>query len=201
MKLFSQNTKIMKQISTPLFKSGFHLILCTKHYLIVDLFYTTLHARFMHRRIHQVLSFVRRVHEDEDVTFWEGGTIGVGDVETEDTTFWEGGTIEEDDSESIKPETPQRVEPLPAGTQQNAMFTPAAFHLRDQFWTERDSLIGKIVDFEFLPGGNVGRMGRIFRLREDIEPLGVRGLALIFRCAIMRAQSEQASGQQPTITK
>jgi hypothetical protein len=69
-------------------------------------------------------------------------------------------------------------QPLPAGAQQNAMFTPSAFHLRDQFWTERETLIGKVVDFEFLPGGNVGRMGRIFRLREDIEPLGVRGLGL-----------------------
>jgi len=59
-------------------------------------------------------------------------------------------------------------QPLPAGAQQNAMFTPAAFHLRDLFWTERETMIGKIVDFEYLPGGNVGRMGRIFRLREDI---------------------------------
>jgi hypothetical protein len=69
-------------------------------------------------------------------------------------------------------------QPLPAGAQQNTMFTPSAFHLRDQFWTERETLIDKVVDFEFLPGGNVGRMGRIFRLREDIEPLGVRGLGL-----------------------
>jgi hypothetical protein len=69
-------------------------------------------------------------------------------------------------------------QPLPAGAQQNAMFTPSAFHLRDLFWSQRETLIGKVVDFEFLPGGNVGRMGRIFRLREDIEPLGVRGLGL-----------------------
>jgi hypothetical protein len=59
-------------------------------------------------------------------------------------------------------------QPLPAGTQQNTMFTPAAFHLRDLFWTERDALIGKIVDFEYLAGATKGRMGRIFRLREDI---------------------------------
>ena len=59
-------------------------------------------------------------------------------------------------------------QPLPAGAQQNAMFTPAAFHLRDLFWTEREALIGKIVDFEFLAGATKGRMGRIFRLREDI---------------------------------
>jgi hypothetical protein len=69
-------------------------------------------------------------------------------------------------------------QPLPAGAQQNTMFTPAAFHLRDLFWTERETLIGKIVDFEFLAGATKGRMGRIFRLREDIEPLAVRGLGL-----------------------
>jgi len=61
-------------------------------------------------------------------------------------------------------------QPLPAGTQQNAMFTPAAFHLRDLFWIEREALIGKIVDFEYLSGATKGRMGRIFRLREDIVP-------------------------------
>ena len=59
---------------------------------------------------------------------------------------------------------------LPAGTWQNAMFTPAAFHLRDLFWTERETLIGKVVDFEYLSGATKGRMGRIFRLREDIVP-------------------------------
>jgi ATP-dependent DNA ligase len=59
-------------------------------------------------------------------------------------------------------------QPLPAGTQQNTMFTPSAFHLRDLFWTERETLIGKVVDFEFLSGATKGRMGRIFRLREDI---------------------------------
>ena len=64
---------------------------------------------------------------------------------------------------------------LPAGAQQNTMFTPAAFHLRDLFWSERDALIGKIVDFEFLAGATKGRMGRIFRLREDIVP-GTLGL-------------------------
>ena len=67
-------------------------------------------------------------------------------------------------------------QPLPAGTQQNAMFTPAAFHLRDLFWTERETLIGKIVDFEFLVGATKGRMGRIFRLREDIVPGNTLGL-------------------------
>ena len=61
-------------------------------------------------------------------------------------------------------------QPLPAGVQQNTTFTPAAFHLRDQFWTERETLIGKIVDFEYLAGATKGRMGRIFRLREDIVP-------------------------------
>jgi len=61
-------------------------------------------------------------------------------------------------------------QPLPAGTQQNAMFTPAAFHLRDLFWTERETLIGKVVDFEYLSGATKGRMGRMFRLREDIVP-------------------------------
>jgi len=59
-------------------------------------------------------------------------------------------------------------QPLPAGVQQNALFTPAAFHLRDLFWAERETLIGKVVDFEFLAGATKGRMGRIFRLREDI---------------------------------
>ena len=59
-------------------------------------------------------------------------------------------------------------QPLPAGTQQNAMFTPAAFHLRDLFWAERETMIGKIVDMEYLAGATKGRMGRIFRLREDI---------------------------------
>jgi hypothetical protein len=67
-------------------------------------------------------------------------------------------------------------QPLPAGAQQNALFTPSAFHLRDLFWAERETLIGKVVDFEFLPGGNVGRMGRIFRLREDIVPSNALGL-------------------------
>jgi DNA ligase-1 len=67
-------------------------------------------------------------------------------------------------------------QPLPAGTQQNAMFTPAAFHLRDLFWTERETLIGKVVDFEYLAGATKGRMGRIFRLREDIVPSAGLGL-------------------------
>jgi len=67
-------------------------------------------------------------------------------------------------------------QPLPAGTQQNTMFTPAAFHLRDLFWTERETLIGKIVDFEYLSGATKGRMGRIFRLREDIVPGNTLGL-------------------------
>ena len=67
-------------------------------------------------------------------------------------------------------------QPLPSGVQQNATFTPAAFHLRDLFWTERDSLIGKVVDFEFLAGATKGRMGRIFRLREDIIPCATLGL-------------------------
>lgn len=35
---------------------------------------------------------------------------------------------------------------------------------------KRETLIGKIVDFEFLSGVTKGRMGRIFRLREDIIP-------------------------------
>jgi len=65
---------------------------------------------------------------------------------------------------------------LPAGVQQNALFTPAAFHLRDLFWTERETIIGKIVDFEFLSGATKGRMGRIFRLREDIVPSASLGL-------------------------
>jgi hypothetical protein len=60
------------------------------------------------------------------------------------------------------------VAPVPAGAQQNAMFTPAAFHLRDLFWTERETMIGKVVDMEYLAGATKGRMGRIFRLREDI---------------------------------
>ena len=67
-------------------------------------------------------------------------------------------------------------QPLPAGTQQNTMFTPAAFHLRDLFWTERETLIGKVVDFEYLSGATKGRMGRIFRLREDIVPGNTLGL-------------------------
>ena len=67
-------------------------------------------------------------------------------------------------------------QPLPAGTQQNAMFTPAAFHLHDLFWTERETLIGKVVDFEYLSGATKGRMGRIFRLREDIVPGNTLGL-------------------------
>jgi len=67
-------------------------------------------------------------------------------------------------------------QPLPAGAQQNAMFTPAAFHLRDLFWTERETLIGKVVDFEYLAGATKGRMGRIFRLREDIVPCTSLGL-------------------------
>jgi len=38
--------------------------------------------------------------------------------------------------------------------------------------TEREALIGKVIDMEYLPGGTKGRMGRIFRLREDIVPCG-----------------------------
>ena len=56
------------------------------------------------------------------------------------------------------------------------MFTPAAFHLRDLFWTERETLIGKVVDFEYLAGATKGRMGRIFRLRDDIVPGNTLGL-------------------------
>jgi len=56
------------------------------------------------------------------------------------------------------------------------MFTPAAFHLRDLFWTERETLIGKVVDFEFLAGATKGRMGRIFRLRDDLVPSNTLGL-------------------------
>ena len=33
---------------------------------------------------------------------------------------------------------------------------------------ERETLIGKVVDFEYLAGASKGRMGRIFRLRDDI---------------------------------
>ena len=47
---------------------------------------------------------------------------------------------------------------------------PAAFHLRDLLWTERETLIGKVVDFEYLAGATKGRMGRIFRLRDDLVP-------------------------------
>ena len=62
-------------------------------------------------------------------------------------------------------------QPLPAGTIQNATFTGAqSIELRKQFWMEREQMIGKIVDFEYLPGGSVaGRMARIFRIREDLE--------------------------------
>ena len=67
-------------------------------------------------------------------------------------------------------------QPLPVGTQQNAMFAPAAFHIRDLFWTERETLIGKVVDFEYLARATKGRMGRIFRLREDIVPCTSLGL-------------------------
>jgi len=38
------------------------------------------------------------------------------------------------------------------------------------------TLIGKVVDFEFLSGATKGRMGRIFRLREDIVPGNTLGL-------------------------
>ena len=58
----------------------------------------------------------------------------------------------------------------------SATRSPAAFHLRDLFWTERETLIGKVVDFEFLAGATKGRMGRIFRLREDIVPGNTLGL-------------------------
>jgi hypothetical protein len=50
------------------------------------------------------------------------------------------------------------------------MFTPAAFHLRDLFWVERETTIGKVVDMEYLAGATNERMGRIFRLCEDIVP-------------------------------
>jgi hypothetical protein len=58
----------------------------------------------------------------------------------------------------------------------SATRSPTAFHLRDLFWTERETLIGKIVDFEYLAGTMKGRMGRIFRLREDIVPGNALGL-------------------------
>jgi len=43
-------------------------------------------------------------------------------------------------------------------TQQNAMSTPSAFHLCDLFWAEQETLIGKVVDFEYLAGVTKGRM-------------------------------------------
>ena len=61
-------------------------------------------------------------------------------------------------------------QPLPAGEQQNCMFASGAVALSEQFWAERSTLIGKICDYEFLPGGKVGRHGRVFRLREDLVP-------------------------------
>ena len=50
------------------------------------------------------------------------------------------------------------------------MFASGALELRDLFWTERETLIGKVVDFEYLAGATKGRMGRIFRLRDDLVP-------------------------------
>jgi hypothetical protein len=60
-------------------------------------------------------------------------------------------------------------QPLPAGAVQNCMFTGnQSLELRRKFWVERDSMVGKVVDFEYLKGGNVGRMARIYRVREDL---------------------------------
>ena len=48
------------------------------------------------------------------------------------------------------------------------MFASGETALQDQFWTKHDILIGKICDYECLPWRKIGRMGRIFRLRDDI---------------------------------
>jgi hypothetical protein len=60
-------------------------------------------------------------------------------------------------------------QPLPEGEEQNCMFTgDQSIELRDRFWAEREEMLGKVVDFVYLAGTKMGRMARIYRVREDL---------------------------------
>ena len=58
---------------------------------------------------------------------------------------------------------------LPIWTKISA-FCVKRWQIRNKRWTERETLIGKVVDFEYLSGATKGRMGRIFRLCDDLVP-------------------------------
>ena len=61
-------------------------------------------------------------------------------------------------------------QPLEAGAIQNCTFTgDDGIRLRKEMWENRESMVGRIVEFQYLKGGNIGRMARIFRLRPDKE--------------------------------
>ena len=61
-------------------------------------------------------------------------------------------------------------QPLAAYALQKATFTGSqSIALRRKFWQERESMVGKIVEIEYLPGGNSGRQARFFRVREDMS--------------------------------
>ncbi len=66
-------------------------------------------------------------------------------------------------------------QPLPADALQNATFCGCegvdSVALRKHFWESREQLIGKTVEFQYLKGGQVGRMARIMRLRPDKDGL------------------------------
>ena len=54
--------------------------------------------------------------------------------------------------------------------EQNCTFTgDDGIALRKKFWDEREDIIGRIVEFQYLKGGKCGRMARIFRFRPDKE--------------------------------
>lgn len=61
-------------------------------------------------------------------------------------------------------------QPLESGAYQNCTFTgDDGIRLRKEIWDNRDKVVGRIVEFQYLKGGNIGRMARIFRFRPDKE--------------------------------
>lgn len=66
-------------------------------------------------------------------------------------------------------------QPLPAGAIQNATFCGCSgvdsVELRRQIWEQRADMLGRVVEFAYLKGGNVGRMARVMRLRPDKEAI------------------------------
>ena len=52
---------------------------------------------------------------------------------------------------------------------QNVGFVGGSVELRKNMWRNRANMPGRIVEFSYLSGAGVGRMGRIMRLRTDLE--------------------------------